>query len=83
MNTNKVESQTISKESKDLVYKGKDGTKISAKHTQEKFEESAVLRKKRNYAMYESKLKTEKNTQIMKNETPNSKPRVFRQPFQE
>ena len=44
----------------------KDGTKIISKLTQEKFEETAVLRKKRNYVMYESKLKTEKNTQIMK-----------------
>ena len=77
--TGKVESQKISKESKDFVYKGKDGTKISAKVIQEKFEESAVLRKKRNYVMYESKLKTE-NTQIMKIEAPNSKPRIFRQP---
>ena len=78
--TGKVESQKISKESKDFVYKGKDGTKISAKVIQEKFEESAVLRKKRNYVMYESKLKTEKNTEITKIEAPNSKPRVFRQP---
>ena len=78
--TGKVESQTISKESKDFVYKGKDGTKIISKLTQEKFEETAVLRKKRNYVMYESKLKTEKNTQIMKIEAPNSKPRIFRQP---
>ena len=76
--TGKVESQTISKESKDFVYKGKDGTKIISKLTQEKFEETAVLRKKRNYVMYESKLKTEKNTQIMKIEAPNSNPRVFR-----
>ena len=29
--TGKVESQTISKESKDFVYKGKNGIKISAK----------------------------------------------------
>ena len=78
--TGKVESQTISKESKDLVYKGKDGTKIISKLIQEKFEETGVLRKKRNYVMYESKLKTEKNTQIMKIEAPNSKPRIFRQP---
>ena len=70
------------KKAKNFVYKGKDGTKISAKLIQKKFEESAVFRKKRNYVMYESKLKTE-NTQIMKNKTPNSKPWVFRQPFQE
>ena len=30
--------------------------------------------------MYESKLGTEKNTQIMKIEAPNSKPRIFREP---
>ena len=78
--TGKVESQTISKESKDFVYKGKNGIKISAKLIQEKHEESAVLRKKRNYVMYQSKLKTEKNTEITKIEAPNSKPIIYRQP---
>ena len=43
---------------------GKDGSKIIKNQTEEQFEESAVTRKKRNYVMYESKLTTEKNTQI-------------------
>ena len=49
---------------KSVVMMGKDGSKIIKNQTEEQFEESAVTRKKRNYVMYESKLTTEKNTQI-------------------
>ena len=76
----KVEHQVTSKESKNFIYKIKGGTKISAKVIKQKFEDAAVLRKKRNYVMYESKLGTEKNTQITAIEEPNSKPIIFREP---
>ena len=48
---------------KALVVTGKDGTKIVQKKMTEKYEETTVKRKKRNYVMYESKLGTEKNTE--------------------
>ena len=47
-----------------VVVRGNDGAKIIKNQTEEKFEESGVTKKKRNYIMYESKLSTEKNTQI-------------------
>lgn len=49
---------------KSVVVHGNDGSKIVKNQTEEKFEESGVTRKKRNYIMYESKLSTEKNTEI-------------------
>ena len=59
--------------SNDVVYTGKDGTKIIKKETEEKYEETAVRRKKRNYVMYESKLGTEKNTELTKIDKPKPK----------
>jgi hypothetical protein len=55
------------------VVSGKDGSKITKKETAEKFEETAVRKKKKNYVMYESKLGTEKSTEIKKIEAPKPK----------
>ena len=49
---------------KSVVVRGNDGSKIIKNQTEEKFEETGVTKKKRNYILYESKLSTEKNTQI-------------------
>ena len=57
-----------------IILAGKDGSKITKKETAEKYEETTVKRKKRNYIMYESKLGTEKNTQIIGVEKPMKKP---------
>ena len=53
-------------EKKAVVTTGKDGAKFIINETEEKFEETAVLRKKKNYVMYEAKLGTEKTTDITK-----------------
>ena len=70
------ERKKTREESKDFVFKGKDGSKITSKVTQKKFEETAVLRKKRNYVMYESKLGTEKDTQIKVESKRQPSPRI-------
>ena len=73
----KIKRQTGGTEKKDTIISGKNGTKTVVHETEEKFEETAVLRKKRNYVMYESKLGTEKNTeitQIAAPPKPNPKP---------
>lgn len=57
-----------------IILATKDGSKITKKETAEKYEETTVKRKKRNYIMYESKLGTEKNTQIIGVEKPIKKP---------
>ena len=72
-----LERQTTSKQSKDIVIE-KGGVKITEKVVQEKFEETAVLRKKRNYVMYESKLGTEKNREILKIEAPKQKTKIIK-----
>ena len=74
----KLKRQTTSKQIKNVVYDSKDGTKTKAKIIQEKFEESEVVRKKRNYVMYQSKSGTEKNTELTKIAAPKpkSKPKV-------
>ena len=58
----KIKRQPGGTEKKETIVAGKDGAKTVVHETEEKFEETAVLRKKRNYVMYESKLGTEKNT---------------------
>ena len=65
-----------------IVLSGKDGSKITKKEMAEKFEETTVKRKKKNYIMYESKLGTEKNTEITKIAGPKPKkaPRPVRTP---
>ena len=72
-----LERQTTSKQSQDVVIE-KGGVKITEKIVHEKFEETAVLRKKRNYVMYESKLGTEKNREILKIEAPKQKPKIIK-----
>ena len=68
-------------EKKDIVVTGKDGSKIVKRQTEEKFEESGVTKKKRNYVMYESKLGTEKNTHITKiQQQVKKKPKPVREP---
>ena len=66
---------------KDIVITGKDGSKIIQRQKEEKFEETAVLRKKRNYVMYEAKLGTETTTDITKIDAPKKKEKpVLRAP---
>ena len=68
-------------EKKDIIVTGKDGSKIVKRQTEEKFEESGVTKKKRNYVMYESKLGTEKNTHITKiQQQVKKKPKPVREP---
>ena len=60
-------------EGKDIVITGKDGSKIIQRQKEEKFEETAVLKKKKNYVMYEAKLGTETTTDITKIDAPMKK----------
>ena len=80
----KIKRQTGGAEKKETIVSGKNGTKTVVHETEEKFEETAVLRKKRNYVMYESKLGTEKNTEITQiaapKPTPKPKPKPVREP---
>ena len=63
-------------EQKSIVITGKDGSKIIQHQTETKTEETAVLRKKRNYVMYEAKLGTETSTDITKIDAPKPKPKT-------
>ena len=80
----KIKRQTGGTEKKDTIISGKNGAKTVVHETEEKFEETAVLRKKRNYVMYESKLGTEKNTEITQiaapKPTPKPKPKPVIEP---
>ena len=80
----KIKRQTGGTEKKDTIISGKNGAKTVVHETEEKFEETAVLRKKRNYVMYESKLGTEKNTEITQiaapKPTPKPKPKSVIEP---
>ena len=80
----KIKRQTGGTEKKETIIGGKNGAKTVVHETEEKFEETAVLRKKRNYVMYESKLGTEKNTEITQiaapKPTPKPKPKPVREP---
>ena len=81
----KIKRQTGGTEKKDTIISGKNGSKTVVRETEEKFEETAVLRKKRNYVMYESKLGTEKNTEITQiaappKPKPKPKPKPVREP---
>ena len=80
----KIKRQTGGTEKKETIVSGKNGAKTVVHETEEKFEETAVLRKKRNYVMYESKLGTEKNTEITQiaapKPTPKPKPKPVREP---
>ena len=69
---------TYGGEKKNIVITGKDGSKIIQSQKEEKFEETAVLRKKKNYVLYEAKLGTETTTDITKinAQKPKQKPKT-------
>ena len=79
----KIKRQTGGTEKKDTIISGKNGSKTVVRETEEKFEETAVLRKKRNYVMYESKLGTEKNTEITQIAAPKPAPKPKPKPVRE
>ena len=79
----KIKRQTGGTEKKDTIISGKNGSKTVVRETEEKFEETAVLRKKRNYVMYESKLGTEKNTEITRIAAPKPAPKPKPKPVRE
>ena len=60
----KVKTQTGVKENKNII--SNKGWKFRVTQKEEKFEETGVRKKKRNYVMYESKLGTEKQTNLIK-----------------
>jgi hypothetical protein len=79
----KIKRSKGATESKNVISAGAGGAKYFTKETEEKYEETAVLRKKRNYVMYESKLGTEKNTEIVGQIAPlkpKAPPKPVRQP---
>ena len=65
----KLKSETGSSENKKVTVT-KSGDKIIAVEKEKKFEEAGVTRKKRNYVMYESKLGTEKETDLTQIKAP-------------
>ena len=79
----KLKSETGATQNKKVTVT-KSGDKIIAVEKEKKFEEAGVTRKKRNYVMYESKLGTEKNTEITQiaapKPTPKPKPKPVREP---
>ena len=79
----KIKRQTGGTEKKETIVSGKNGAKTVVHETEEKFEETAVLRKKRNYVMYESKLGTEKNTEITQIAAPKPAPKPKPKPVRE
>ena len=78
-----IKRQTGGTEKKQQIISGKNGAKTVVQETEEKFEETAVLRKKRNYVMYESKLGTEKNTEITQIAAPKPAPKPKPKPVRE
>ena len=69
----KLERRKSQTNIKNIVISGKDGSKIIQQKTEEKYEETTVKRRKKNYVMYESKLGTEKNIQTQSIEKPKPK----------
>ena len=65
----KLKSETGSTQNKKVTVT-KSGDKIIAVEKEKKFEEAGVTRKKRNYVMYESKLGTEKETDLTQIKAP-------------
>jgi hypothetical protein len=65
----KVKSETGATQNKKVTVT-KSGDKIIAVEKEKKFEEAGVTRKKRNYVMYESKLGTEKETDLTQIKAP-------------
>ena len=66
---NKLKSETGATQNKKVTVT-KSGDKIIAVEKEKKFEEAGVTRKKRNYVMYESKLGTEKETDLTQIKAP-------------
>ena len=65
----KIKSETGASENKKVTVT-KSGDKIIAVEKEKKFEEAGVTKKKRNYVMYESKLGTEKETDLTQIKAP-------------
>ena len=65
----KIKSDTGASENKKVTVT-KSGDKIIAVEKEKKFEEAGVTKKKRNYVMYESKLGTEKETELTQIKAP-------------
>ena len=65
----KLKSETGAPQNKKVTVT-KSGDKIIAVEKEKKFEEAGVTRKKRNYVMYESKLGTEKETDLTQIKAP-------------
>ena len=65
----KIKSETGASENKKVTVT-KSGDKIIAVEKEKEFEEAGVTRKKRNYVMYESKLGTEKETDLTQIKAP-------------
>ena len=65
----KIKSETSASENKKVTIT-KSGDKIIAVEKEKKFEEAGVTKKKRNYVMYESKLGTEKETDLTQIKAP-------------
>ena len=65
----KLKSETGATQNKKVTVT-KSGDKIIAVEKEKKFEEEGVTRKKRNYVMYESKLGTEKETDLTQIKAP-------------
>ena len=65
----KIKSETGASENKKVTVT-KSGDKIIAVEKEKKFEEAGVTKKKRNYVMYESKLDTEKETDLTQIKAP-------------
>jgi hypothetical protein len=78
--TGKRIKRTQSGSEKKKVIMSRKDLLITSKETEEKFEESEVKRRKRNYIMYESKLGTDKNVEITKVAKTLSRPKPQRVP---
>ena len=78
--TGKRIKRTQSGSEKKKVIMSRKDLLITSKETEEKFEESEVKRRKRNYIMYESKLGTDKNVEITKVAKTLSRPKPKRVP---
>ena len=68
-------SLTGVKENKNIVFENKGG-KFVAVETERKFEEAGVTKKKKNFVMFESKLGTEKETDLTKISRPKQNVKV-------
>ena len=75
----KIKRTQSGSEKKKVIMSRKD-LLITSKETEEKFEESEVKRRKRNYIMYEAKLGTDKNVEITKVVKSLSRPKPKRVP---